>query len=364
MKNNIISKYDLFISMVITVAGTSIFAYPRILSEDVGTDGWAVIILTGILLIPTLYIAKKSIEINNYNKFTPMLEDNFGKVLGKIIALSVILSALLITSMETRVFTEVLKMYLLKRTPSEFIIILVILVSAFLVRGEIESVVRFNEIAFWLMFLPIIFAILFVLKGSDFTNILPVLNNKPINYLNGVRNSVFAFLGFEVVYVLYPLVKEKRDIMNVTYKSLAFIIIFYIIVAVTTVIVFSKSYISQLLWPTITMLSTVNIPGTFVERWEGAIMAFWFIFYFTTYVNLCYFSADVVKSVFNLEEVKVALLIVTPIIYLASLYPENIAEVYRIKEIFSPYIGFGIMVLLPLLLLIISIIKSRRVKDV
>ena len=362
-KNNIISRYDLFISMVITVAGTSIFAYPRILGEKVGTDGWVVIILTGLLLVPALYIVKKAIEVNGYKKFTNMIEDNFGRIFGKIIALLVILSGMLIISMEMRVFTEVLKMYLLKRTPSEFIIILVILVGAFLVRGEIESVIRFNEIAFWLMFLPILVAILFVLKGSDFTNIFPVLTHKPIDYLSGMKNSVFAFLGFEIVYVLYPLVKEKRNIMNITYKSLGFIVIFYIIVAVTTVIVFSKSYISQLLWPTITMLSTVNIPGTFVERWEGAIMAFWFIFFFTTYINLYYFSSEVVKDVFHLGDIKVSLVIVTPILYLLSLYPENIAEVYRIKEKFSPYIGLGIMVILPLLLLVIGTIKSRRVKD-
>lgn len=362
-KNNIISRYDLFVSMVITVAGTSIFAYPRILGEEVGTDGWIVIILTGLVLVPVLYIVKKSIEVNGYKKFTNMLEDSFGKILGKGIALLVILSALLVISMEMRVFTEVLKMYLLKRTPSEFIIILVILVGSFLVRGEIESLIRFNEIAFWLMFLPILLTILFVLKGADFTNIFPVLTNEPIKYLIGIKNSIFAFLGFGVVYVVYPLVKEKRNIMNVTYKSLAFILIFYIIVAVTTVIVFSKSYVSQLLWPTITMLSTVNIPGTFVERWEGVIMTFWFIFFFTTYVNLYYFSSDVVKDVFHLGDIKISLIIVTPIIYLLSLYPENIAEVYRIKEKFSPYIGLGIMVILPLLLFIIGTIKSRRVKN-
>ncbi|KGM98377.1 spore gernimation protein [Clostridium novyi A str. 4552] len=362
-KNNIISKYDLFISMIVTVAGTSIFAYPRILGEKVGTDGWIVILLIGLVLVPVLYIIKKSIEISGYKKFTDMLENNFGKILGKIVALLVMLTAVLIVSMEMRVFTEVLKMYLLKRTPSEFIIVLVILVGAFLVRGEIESVIRFNEIAFWLMFLPILIAILFVLKGSDFTNIFPVLNNPPMNYLSGIKNSAFTFLGFEFIYVLYPLVKEKRNIMKITYRSLIFIVIFYIIISVTTVIVFSKSYISQLLWPTITMLSTVNIPGTFVERWEGAIMAFWFIFFFTTYINLYYFSSEVVKDVFRLEDVKISLVVITPIVYLLSLYPENIAEVYRIKEKISPYIGLGVMVVLPILLLITGIIRSRRVKN-
>ncbi|EDS78179.1 GerAB/ArcD/ProY family transporter [Clostridium massiliodielmoense] len=362
-KNNIISKYDLFVTMVATIAGTSIFAYPRILGEKVGTDGWIVIVLTGLVIVPILYIMKKSIEVSEYRKFTDMIQYNFGKILGGIIALVVILTAILVLSMEMRVFTEVLKMYLLKRTPSEFIIILVILVGAFLVRGEIESVIRFNEIVFWLMFLPILIAILFVLKGSDYTNIFPVLTHKPIDYLVGIKSSVFAFLGFEIIYMLYPLVKKKREVMKVTYRGLIFVVVFYCIVSITTVIVFSKSYISQLLWPTITMLSTVNLPGTFVERWEGAIMAFWFIFFFTTYVNLYYFSSEVVKDVFHLEDIKISVIVVTPIIYLLSLYPQNIAEVYKIKEKFSPYIGLGVMVILPILLLIIGTIKSRRVKN-
>lgn len=362
-KKGIISKYDLFVLIVTTLAGTSIFAYPRILSEKVGTDGWIVIILSGLVMIPILYMIHRVVKLNDYSKFTDMLQNNFGDIIGKIVGILMALSSLFIISMEMRVFTEVLKMYLLKRTPAEFIILVMILVGIFLIRGEIESVVRFNEITFWLMFLPITIAILFVLKGADFTNIFPILSHEPIQYLIGMKSSVFAFVGFQIVYVLYPLMNKKEDTMKVTIKSLIFIAVFYVILTVATIFVFSNEYVSQLLWPPITMLSAVNIPGTFIERWEGIIMAFWLIFFFTTYVNLYYFSSEIVKDIFHLEDIKISLVLVTPILYILSLYPQNIAEIYDMKEIFFPYIGLGSMVILPIILLITGYVKIRRVKD-
>ncbi|MCD3246177.1 endospore germination permease [Clostridium botulinum C] len=362
-KKGIISKYDLFVVIVTTLAGTSIFAYPRVLSECVGTDGWVVIILSGLVMIPFLYIIYKAIEFSGYDKFTDMLQNNLGSILGKIIAILVALSSITVISMEMRVFTEVLKMYLLKRTPTEFIIFVMILVGLFLVRGEIESIIRFNEIAFWLMFLPILIAILFVLKGCDFTNVFPVLTHTPIQYALGMKRSIFAFIGFQIIYVLYPLVKKKKDIVKVTIKGLVFILVFYIILTVATLFVFSNDYVPQLLWPPVTMLSAVNIPGTFIERWEGVIMSFWLIFFFTTYVNLYYFSSEIVKDVFHLEDIKVSLVLSTPILYVLSLYPENIAEVYSIKESLFPYIGIGTLVILPIILLLSGFVRTRRVKN-
>lgn len=362
-KKNILSKYDLFITIIVTAGGTSIFSYPRVLSENIGTDGWFVIILSGIFVIPFIYFIYKSIKINGYMRFTDMLQNNFGSILGKIIALYVVLSGCFIIGVETRIFTEVLKMYLLPKTPTEFIILVMLLVGGFLVRGEVESVIRFNEIAFWIMFGSVILTIPFVLKGADFTNILPILTHKPLEYIKATKNSVFSILGFEIIYMVLPLVKKKEEMLKVTFKSILFIILFYIIITITTLFVFPKEYNAHLLWPTITMFSTVDIPGTFIERWEGVVMIFWFMFYFTTFVNLYYFNSEIIRDVFNLEDVKISLVLITPIIYILSLYPENIAEVYSIKDKLMPYIGSVIIGILPILLLVIGLNKSRRIKN-
>lgn len=358
-RKNILSKYDFFVTLVVTSIGTSIFSYPGKLSQIVGTDGWVVILLTGLLLGIFIYIAHKMIELSGYKRFTDIMEGVFGDILGKVFSIFILLSSVFIVSTEMRTFTEVLKMYLLKKTPAEFVILIMILVGTFLVRGEIESIVKFNEIGFWLMFVPIIVALPFVLKGTHITNILPIVTHKPIEYLHSIHVNLFSILGFQVIYLALPLVREKEESLKISFKSVIFFTIFYLIITITTLFVFPSKYNAKLLWPTISMLSTVNIPGAFIERWEGIIMAFWLIFYFTTFINLYYFACEVLRDVFNLEDVKIATVLISPTIYILSLYPENIAEVYSIRRRISPYIAYS-MLGLTLLVLIIEYVKIGR----
>lgn len=359
-KKNVMSRYDLFVTIVVTVVGTSLFSYPRILTEKIGTDGWIVIILSGVILLPFLYILCKAAKVNKFKRLTEMLEDSLGSIIGKIIAIYIALAGLFIISIEMRTFTEVIKMYLLDRTPAEFIIVLMIIVGSFLVRGEIESVIKFNEIAFWLMFIPIIISTLFLLYRADFTNIFPMFNHSPIEYVKASQSSLYSLIGFGIIYMVLPLVNEKDDIFKVTFKSVAFIVIFYLIIFLSTLFIFPSNYNSKLLWPTITALSTVDIQGAFIERWEGLVMVFWIVFYFTTYVNVLCFISDIVKDVFHLEDVKISLVLILPFIYLISLYPQNIAEVYDIRNKFVPYIDTVIVGLLPIVLLVTGFTRGNN----
>ncbi|MCY6355515.1 GerAB/ArcD/ProY family transporter [Clostridium sp. ZS2-4] len=359
---NIISDYDLVVSIIVTVVGTAIFAYPSQLSNMVGTDGWIVILFSGVVTALLLYLLNKAIEVNNYGRLLDILHSNFGNLLGNIIAFFIAAAGAFIISFQMRTFIEVIKMYLLEKTPTEFLILLMILTGTFLIRGEFESIIRFNEIAFGLMFIPVLLSIPFILKGVDYTNILPVFTHEPIEYLKASKVSFLSFSGFSVIYMLFPYAKDKSKISKVTLGSLGFIVVFYLIITLMSLMVFSKEYNSQLLWPSITMISTVDIPGSFVERWEGIAMIFWLIFYFTTFVNIYYFNSEIIRDIFHLEDIKIALMLVIPFIYIAALYPENIAEVYDIQSKVIPYIDTTIIGVIPVILLIIAFFKTRRVK--
>lgn len=359
---NIMSDYDLLVSIIVTVVGTAIFAYPSQLSTVVGNDGWIVILFSGAVTAVLLYVLNKAIEVNNYGRLLDILRNNFGDVLGNVIALFIVAAGVFIISFQMRTFIEVIKMYLLEKTPTEFLIMLMILTGTFLIRGEFESIIRFNEVAFGLMFIPVLLAIPFILKGVDYTNILPVFTHEPIEYLKASKASFLSFSGFAVIYMLFPYAKDKSKVSKVTLKSLGFIVVFYLIITLMALMVFSKEYNSQLLWPSITMFSTVDIPGSFVERWEGIAMIFWLIFYFTTFVNIYYFNSEIIRDIFHLEDIKISLILVIPFIYITALYPENIAEVYDIQSKVVPYIDTTIIGGIPVILLIIAFFKTRRVK--
>lgn len=347
-----ITSYGLFSTIVVTVIGVGVFSLPREMVTNASTDGWIVTLISGVISYLLIYIAIKGMQNNNYNKLHYILRFNFGKLIGSILALIFITYNIFAISIGMRVFIEVIKMYLLQKTPTEFLILVTILTGIYIIRGEIGNLVKFNEISFWIMFIPIIVVLLLTLNRTDFTNIFPILNNTSDKYVKALKTTFYSFGGIEVVYLMIPFMKNKKSIAKVAAKSITFISIFYAVMVVFCLAVFAKEQTKTLLWPTITLIKSINIPGAFVERWEGVVMALWVIFYFTTFINGYYLSADVFKDMFKLHDIKISSAFMVPFIYAIALYPENIAEVYDISSSVLPYLQIFSLIILPLLLFI------------
>jgi spore germination protein (amino acid permease) len=361
-RNNI-TKFDLFSTVVVTVVGTGIFSLPSNLSEVLGSEGWIMVLVAGFLIAFLVFIQCKALKVNNFDRIDIILENNFGKFIGIVLSVLIVIAGCLIISLELRTFTEVLKMYLLEKTPTELIMVLMILTGVVLIRGELESVIMFNEIAFYLMFIPVLMVIPFVLQGSDITNIFPILTHKPIEYIKAINGESFSFVGFFIIYMIHPFLREKTEITKVALKSVVFVTLFYSIIVIVSLAVFPEEYNKVLLWPTISMVSIVNIPGAFIEGWEGVAMMFWIFFYFTTFINVFYFNSEIIKNTFNLRSIKISSLIIMPIIYVLAMYPDSLAELFYIERSIMVYIDTVIIGLIPLLLLLINFIKKGRKRD-
>ncbi len=361
--NDNIKPYGLFSTIVVTVVGVGIFSYPREMTEAVGNDGWIVTLVAGFFSLLLLYLIYEIEKLNDFSSFTDIVVNNFGKLIGFFILISFSIYMTLNMSIQMRVFVEVIKMYLLEKTPTEFLIAVTILAGAYVVRFGTNNLVRFNELAFFIMFIPAIFMLLVVTKGADFTNVLPMFQNKPIDYFTAIYSSFISFSGFEIAYLILPLYKNKDKGKRPLLKAIIFITFFYIIITVFCIAVFSREQVKHIIWPTITMITSIDLPGAFVERWEGVVMTLWILFYFATLINFYYFTSDIVKDIFNFQDTRISLAIVMPFIYMIALYPRNITEIYNINTTVTRWFIMGNLIVLPIILLIISRVKYRNKKE-
>lgn len=359
-----VGKYGLFSTIVVSVVGVGVFSYPNTMANIVGTDGWFVTILAGLIIVFLLGLIYKVVVRNNYSTFYNMLEDNFGKLISKVLGFALCAYFIFSVALGMRVFAEVIKMYLLEQTPTEFILLVMILTGLYLVRAEVSALVKFNEIAFIAMFAPMIIILIFATRGGELANVMPLLQSSPISYIKALATATYAFGGFEVAYLVLPYIKDKDGVKKTLSTSIIFITIFYVIVVILCLMFFTAAHTKNLLWPTITLIRAIVIPGAFIERWEGIVMALWVMFYFTTFVNMFYFSGDILKEAFNLHDIKLSSVIISPIIYITALYPQNIAEVYDVSNKVTPLLSIYSFVALPLLLLLFSRFKRRRKHEV
>ncbi|MGH4051906.1 MAG: GerAB/ArcD/ProY family transporter [Clostridium sp.] len=360
-EKKIIGDFGLFTTISVAIVGVGIFSCPREVIDKVGSDAWIVTLAAGVIICLLLYLIYRVMMKNNFEDLTNILQNTFGKILGGIFAITFAMYSIYIVSLGMREFVEVIKLYLLRRTPTEFILMTTILTGTYLVRGEIGDLVKFNEISFWLMFVPAFTVLIFTAVNADFTNLLPVLNNKPMNYLSCSKYILFCFGGIEIAYLILPYLKNKNNSSRILRKSIMFVTLFYLVVMILVLAVFSKSQSKILLWPTITMIQSLEISGTFIENWEGIVMAFWIFFYFTTFVNTYFFSGEIVKNVFKLKDIKLSSLLIMPIIYVVALYPDNIAQLYamQFRSVLVLLTALFLFVILPILILLVGKARER-----
>ncbi|MCW6108720.1 spore germination protein, partial [Clostridium sporogenes] len=193
--------------------------------------------------------------------------------------------------------------------------------------------------------------------------LLPVFENKPTNYIKATWTTINRFKGIEIIFLLLPFMKKKNKTPKVLFNSLFFISVFYIFIVILSIIMFSTEQVKVMLWPGITMIKSIDIPGTFVERWEGIIMAVWVLFFFTTFTNTYYFSADILKDILHIEDIKISSLLIVPFIYIIALYPENVAEVMSVEKSLMSILFIINIVIIPIILFAISKFKLSKRKD-
>lgn len=361
--NRTIKDFGLFSTVIVVVIGVRAFSYVRELANYVGNDGWLITIISGLISVLLILFIYKLILLNNFNSFSEICINNAGRLIGSIFQLSMAVFIVLNISLGMRGFIEEIKMYLLENTPTEFLTVITILTAICLVSCKANVLIKFNEAAFWIIFIPTFIIFIFSLYQADFTNLLPVLNEKPINYFTGTIRTINRFQGIEIIFLVLPLLKSRHKIRRTLVNSIFFITIFYTLINLLVIAVFTRDQAKILVWPVITMVKSINIQGAFIERWDGIVLSVWIFFFFTTFTSGYYFSADILKNTFKMKNNKTAVLLLIPFIYAASLYPGNVAENEFISNWILPLLFFINVVCIPLLLLVITKIKGKGVEN-
>lgn len=361
MKNNdFIREHGLFTSLIVSMIGIGVFYGPSSLAKIVGRDGWISALIMGGVLFLLLYMINHLMKLNDYKDIVTILNNTYGRILGNIISLVYAIVMIYILSISLRTFADVINMYLLQKTPRGFIIVIMIFIGVYLVRGGLTNIVHFNEITFWIMVIPTIFILLLNIPNSNFTMLLPMLRERPISYVKGVLDILFLVNGFCIAFVLLPHVKRKESITKIFRSSSIFIALFYAITFIFVISTLSAEQTAERVFPTITMLKSINTRSGVLERWDGLVMALWILFYFTNFCNTYYFSSYIVKKVLNLEHIRISSILFIPVIYIAALYPENMIEI-RSGDISMSKMIFIISIIVVIIIsYLISLLKKKR----
>ncbi|MBA1334824.1 MAG: hypothetical protein HPY66_0444 [Firmicutes bacterium] len=358
-----ITSNQLVAIMISLIIGIGILSLPREVTEEAGPDGWALIIIGGIVSTIVAFIITRLGDLFPGQSVVEYSKTLLTTPLGILYSLGFILYFLFFCAFEVRVFAEVLKQFLLDRTPTEVIAATFLLTSAYMVRQGVASMGRMAELLVPAIIIPYFLFLLPAVGQMKYDNLLPVLRTSPLKLLSGAAVVTTSYLGFELALLLQVYMKRPKDAGKAMLIAMPLIMVFYLAVVISTVSVLGIHEVKKIIWPSLAIFRLIKVPGAFLENIHGFIMSIWVVSIFMTLSGFYYGAVLTLSRMLKLKDHSLLVLPLAPVIYFFSLVPDNVAKVYDFLDMFSMYLGIPFGFIFPVGLYVLAKLRGIKPKE-
>jgi len=359
-RNETISNYQIRNLLITTVIGVGILSLPSQMASIMNNDGWIPIAIGGLLLIPFVMMMDKIFKIYPDKNIYEIGVDIYGKFLHNIFMLVVFMYFVIQEAYVARIFAEVVKAYLLETTPTEVIILTILLVSCYLARCEVQVLGRFATMIYFVLIFLVVFLIIISIPDADITNMLPAFYGDFKKLPSAVIASIFSYAGYEVVFIAYPYSDDKKGIFRFILRGLFIVTAIYLLIFIITLSLFGIDQMKREIWPTIAIANEVDLPGYFLENLEGIILALWVMVVYSTLGPLLFAASRILSNVLSTKSHDFFAYLLIPIIYIISVLPTNVVQVYENLGKLLDYFTVASLMVVPTILFIGALVKKRR----
>lgn len=297
-KNKLLSPKQYILYIVTTQIGIGVLTLPRELTKVVGSDGWISIILGWALILVISYTIIQTMKRYPEGTLYDLLPLVFGKWLGKLFALCWVMYTYFAAGITLFNIVFIIQVWILVNTSNAYLVV-ALLIPVYLVASKrLQVQGRYAEFSFlstiWLM--PLL---LFAYKDSHWLNLLPLFKDGLIPVVTAVHYTVLPFLGFELAFFLYPYLVDKKSAFQHLVVANTMTMLFYVFLAITSIVYFSEPELKEYYSPTLQLLKTVILP--FIERFEIIFLAFYLILLSQTVIPYLYTSSVGAAHVLGLK---------------------------------------------------------------
>jgi len=309
-----LKHFGLFATLISTAIGMNILYFPMNISRSMENNGWYVTILLTVLMYFFSILIFHLYDRYKFNSIYELFYAACGKYIAKILLIILSFFSLMYVGIILHNFSNVIKLYLFPKTPISFFILTMCILIAYGIKNSISGIVRFNEVAFFIIFIPLTLIFSFSFYRGDYSNLLPFKIENITNIIGGIKSSFLVFSGIEILYLYFPYLSSKDDTKKVLMRSLTFICVSNLIIYFLCLFNFGSNHLKILLNPALTLIRVIEIPGSFLERWEGIVISFWIFFCFTSAINISFFAKELLYNTFNIRKSMIIFMILIIIV--------------------------------------------------
>jgi len=348
-------------AMVITstIIGVGVLPLPRFASEAADTGGPLVTLagtvpaFVGLWLITALgqRFPEKSIFLYS--------EDIIGKWPGRLGSALLILFFAALSALTAREFGEVVVTAVLKKTPLEVTVIVMLLLAAISSRNDVVTFSYLHQFYLPFILAPGLLIAVYSLKNAEPLYLLPIWGNEPKAFGEGMLTIASLFQVSFIMSLLIPSMSRPWKAMRAGLSGMAIAAGFYLLIVIATIAVFGPEETKKTLWPTLELARMTSLPANVLERLDAIFLIIWVTAVFTTLLSSYYLTIHAISNLLRLRDHKMFTFFLLPFVFMLSMCIPNVLDLYAIIRLLGKT-GLILTVIYPLLLFTTAWIRKRR----
>jgi len=291
--------------------------------------------------------------------FVRYSEAIIGRIPAAVGTLMIILFFAVLTSLAAREFGAVVVTSVLRQTPLEVTVIVMLLLAAVSTRNDMRSFSYIHLFYTPFLLAPGIVIVALSLKNAEPLYLQPIYGNMPPNFLGGLLTIAALFQGSFVMSLVIPYMRHPKKAVGAGLWGFAIAGGLYFMIVVATVAVFGPEEVKNLIWPTLELAKTTSLPANILERLDAAFLSIWVTAVFTTLFSSYYLTVHYLSQWLRLRDHRMFSWFVAPFVFLIAMLPQNVVQLYDVIVAVGR-IGLMLTIAYPLLLLLVAAIRNVK----
>lgn len=346
--------------VVFSMLSIRLITLPGDIIKYAKSDAWISVLVTAIAAYLTAYIAYYIPSKHPGYNFAEVHTKLLGRFLGKLIVIGMTIYVIVSAGISLRLFESSITMFLLDKTPGFVVTGVILLAAIYCVIKGIKTI----SIVFDMMF-PIVFIIMIITlmtyKNAELKNLLPIAHGgiKPI--MQGAVRLIDPAIGCGIISYIMPYFENQKETKKWIFIAVTIALTSYMLLIVMCILTFGTIEIQYLTFPGILLAKIIEFKAEIFERTESFFMAAWIPGVFANIITLLIVAILNLKEVFNTKKTNSIILLIAPFIFIVSLIPKGIEDVYEFLA-FNNKIAVSInLIYIPIFFMIVAL-KGRRNK--
>lgn len=358
-----LSSIDMATILMVSLLGVRVLTLPRDLSDHTELGAWVSVIIGGVIvLILSLMIYRLGIKHPGENG-SEIVMKLFGKYLGPVGILAISIYTLGSLGLGGRLFLDSIRIYLLPNTPSIVVAIIMIAASFYTFNLGLRAITSLINILLPQILLFIVFLLTLPLTRVNMENFINPFGLGITPIFKGSFEVLDALYGFVILTYLMPHFKEPKSAKKWIVLGVGMPTLIYFGIVILCILVFSDAEMGRMLYPTVTLVKSIQIQGELFERAESLLISLWVIIIYFTMVLSFYMNYQNIKALIKMKKGtlkdKIARYGQASIVLGVAMLPENVVQ----QEVYETYIGYvGRVLMLGLIpaLVMLTFLRERK----